>query len=140
MKASIKAFTTCMIENIFANTDHLVKYAKISMYTVANAMPTLYYLHDRKHFRKHRPPCEICENFYVYSNAIPTFAYHTRRNARLCVCYEPGFLVTCLSPDNPVLQNDLLQFIGTVVILDHPRLCKPLRTNILAIKVASITQ
>ena len=37
--------------------------------------------------------------------------------------------------DNPSLQNDVLQFISSVLVFDHPRLSKPLRTNILVIKV-----
>ena len=42
------------------------------------------------------------------------------------------------SLDNPSLQDDVLHFISTVLVLDHPRLCKHLRTNILAIKVTTV--
>lgn len=42
------------------------------------------------------------------------------------------------SLDNPALQDDVLHFISTVLVLDHPRLCKHLRTNILAIKVRGL--
>ena len=37
--------------------------------------------------------------------------------------------------DNASLQDELLHFVSAVLILDHPRLCKPLRTNIMVIKV-----
>ena len=40
-----------------------------------------------------------------------------------------------LRADNTELQQDVLAFINTVLIMDHPRLCKPLRNNILSIKV-----
>ena len=36
--------------------------------------------------------------------------------------------------DNITLQNNILHFISTVLVLDHPRLCRPLRTNILSIR------
>ena len=45
---------------------------------------------------------------------------------------------TIISPlfslDNVTLQNNILHFISTVLVLDHPRLCRPLRTNILSIR------
>ena len=48
-------------------------------------------------------------------------------------------MIVCLHADNVPLQDALLQFVSTVLILDHPRLCKPLRTNIMVIKVSSQT-
>ncbi len=48
-------------------------------------------------------------------------------------------MIVCLDADNVPLQDALLQFVSTVLILDHPRLCKPLRTNIMVIKVSSHT-
>ncbi len=48
-------------------------------------------------------------------------------------------MIVCLHADNVPLQDALLQFVSTVLILDHPRLCKPLRTNIMVIKVSSHT-
>ena len=42
--------------------------------------------------------------------------------------------------DDVALQDDVLHFISTVLIFDHPRLCKHLRTNILAIKVQTDRQ
>ena len=45
-------------------------------------------------------------------------------------------LFTCVA-DNAGLQDDVLQFANMVLLLDHPKLCKPLRTNILTIKVLS---
>ncbi len=51
----------------------------------------------------------------------------------LCSCN------TCFCIDNVPLQDALLQFVSNVLILDYPRLCKPLRTNIMVIKVSVFT-
>lgn len=58
-----------------------------------------------------------------------------------------GFTINCTTgvklfngfyffPDNSTLQNNILHFISTVLVLDHARLCRPLRTNILSIRVS----
>ena len=40
-----------------------------------------------------------------------------------------------LTADNPSLQDAVLHFITSVLTVDHPKFCKPLRMNILIIKV-----
>ena len=36
--------------------------------------------------------------------------------------------------DDPNLQDEVLHFVNAVLIHDHPRLCKPLRNSVLAVK------
>lgn len=55
-----------------------------------------------------------------------------------CTVIDTAMLISLYITDNARLQDDVLQFINTVLILDHPKLCKPLRTNILAIKVFGV--
>jgi len=55
-----------------------------------------------------------------------------------CTVIDTAMLISLYIADNARLQDDVLQFINTVLILDHPKLCKPLRTNILAIKVFGV--
>lgn len=38
--------------------------------------------------------------------------------------------------DNPALQDAVLHFVMTVLTVDHPKFCKPLRMNVLIIKVS----
>ena len=65
--------------------------------------------------------------------------FHTYRRCTGCLYGEYNVIEWhinfLLISDNPSLQNEVLHFINTVLIHDHPRLCKPLRTNILVIKV-----
>ena len=53
-------------------------------------------------------------------------------------CYYSGhgdFKALSLSVDNPSLQDAVLHFITSILTVDHPKFCKPLRMNILIIKV-----
>ena len=41
-----------------------------------------------------------------------------------------------VSADNPSLQDAVLSFVTGVLIVDHPKFCKPLRMNVLILKVS----
>ena len=75
-----------------------------------------------------------CLCVFVLMYVVVVWSFYARD---CCLLTQFTTILFACVADNAGLQDDVLQFANTVLLLDHPKLCKALRTNILSIKVLS---
>lgn len=115
-----------LVERITSSKDHDMEFVKTFLYTYQSfATPEKLLKKLIERYNVVRPEGMSFREFAVLKQTIQARVINA---LRLWVELSVDF------KDNTELQQDVLAFINTVLIMDHPRLCKPLRNNILSIK------
>jgi hypothetical protein len=115
-----------LVERITSVTDHDIEFVKTFLLTYQSfATPDKLLRKLIERYNVVRPKGMSLTGFAQMRQTIQARVINA---LRLWVEYGVDF------KDNVTLQNNILHFISTVLVLDHPRLCRPLRTNILSIR------
>ncbi|XP_064383914.1 uncharacterized protein LOC135332919 isoform X2 [Halichondria panicea] len=115
-----------LVERVTSEKDHDIEFVKTFLYTYQSfATPDRLLRKLLERYNVVRPEGMSPQGFAVMKQTI---------QARVINALKLWVELSVDFKDNVPLQDALLQFVSTVLILDHPRLCKPLRTNIMVIK------
>ncbi|XP_019852599.1 PREDICTED: ras guanine nucleotide exchange factor K-like isoform X1 [Amphimedon queenslandica] len=115
-----------LVERITSVTDHDIEFVKAFLLTYQSyATPDKLLRKLVERYNVVRPSGTSLEEF---SQMRQTIQARVINALRLWVEYGVEFKY------NVTLQDNILHFISSVLVLDHPRFCRPLRTNILSIR------
>ncbi|XP_019851329.1 PREDICTED: uncharacterized protein LOC100638387 isoform X1 [Amphimedon queenslandica] len=115
-----------LVERITSVTDHDIEFVKTFLLTYQSYATPDKLL--RKLIERYNVVRPLGTSLGEFSQMRQTIQARVINALRLWVEYGVDF------KDNVTLQDNILHFISSVLVLDHPRLCRPLRTNILSIR------